>query len=254
MTGDAVAGTSVPAQRADADRFSATTAGPALDRLAELARRLLGTASAQVSLLTEVQTVAGGAGLGPGGVGATGPLEDSLCTVTVESGKPLAVTDAPDDARVAELPPVTSGAVSSYLGVPLVSSRGELVGALCAYDPEPRAWQDDDVELLEQLGRSVIAELELAALSGEYASSLTRWGLAIDAAGVGSFDWDLSTEQLLWDDRLLSMFGYDRSDFGRSIEDFNARVHPDDRARVRPRAGGDRHLRLPGAGVPRRPP
>jgi PAS domain S-box-containing protein len=225
-------GSALPEQRADARRFRSTTAGPALDRLADLARRLLGAASAQVSLLSDVQTVAGGAGLAPGGNRSTGPLEDSLCTVTARLGGPLVVADATSDGRVNTLPPVTSGAVGSYLGVPLVTDRGETVGALCVFDPAPRTWGELDEELLEQLGASVVAELELSALSGEYQSSLDRWELAIDAAGVGSFDWDLRTGQLLWDDRLLALFGYGRSEFGRTIEDFDGRCHPDDLARV----------------------
>ena len=40
-----------------------------LDRLAELASRLLGTPASQISLLTDVQLVAAGAGLAPGTVG-----------------------------------------------------------------------------------------------------------------------------------------------------------------------------------------
>ena len=37
-----------------------------------------------------------------------------------------------------------------------------------------------------------------------------RVELAVDAAGIGSFDWDLVTGRLGWDDRLLTIFGYDR--------------------------------------------
>ena len=37
--------------------------------------------------------------------------------------------------------------------------------------------------------------------------------LAVSAAGVGAFDWDLVTGRLVWDDRLLELFGYDRDDF-----------------------------------------
>ena len=56
--------------------------------------------------------------------------------------------------------------------------------------------------------------------------------LATAAAGIGTFDWDLLTGQLSWDDRLLELFGYDSTSFDRSIEAFNARLHPDDLARV----------------------
>jgi PAS domain S-box-containing protein len=56
--------------------------------------------------------------------------------------------------------------------------------------------------------------------------------LAVGAAGVGVFDWDLVTGVLSWDDRLLELFEYDRDTFGGTIEAFDERVHPDDLPRV----------------------
>jgi PAS domain S-box-containing protein len=58
------------------------------------------------------------------------------------------------------------------------------------------------------------------------------WQLAVDAAGVGVFDWDLATGELRWDDRLLHLFGHTRDSFGGTIEAFDESVHPDDRDRV----------------------
>ena len=56
--------------------------------------------------------------------------------------------------------------------------------------------------------------------------------LAIDAAGVGAFVWDLVSGRLRWDDRLFELFGVDRRSFGGTIEAFNEFVHPDDLPRV----------------------
>ncbi|MBL0747592.1 SpoIIE family protein phosphatase [Nocardioides baculatus] len=56
--------------------------------------------------------------------------------------------------------------------------------------------------------------------------------LAIDAAGVGAFVWDLVSGRLRWDERLLELFGLDETTFGGSIEAFNECVHPDDLPRV----------------------
>ncbi|RBY88720.1 SpoIIE family protein phosphatase [Blastococcus sp. TF02A-26] len=60
------------------------------------------------------------------------------------------------------------------------------------------------------------------------AAQRLRLELAVEAAGIGSFDWDLVTGQLDWDDRLLDMFGYSREQWGERIEAFAARLHPDD--------------------------
>jgi serine phosphatase RsbU (regulator of sigma subunit)/PAS domain-containing protein len=59
-----------------------------------------------------------------------------------------------------------------------------------------------------------------------------RIELAVDAAQIGSFDWDLTTGRLSWDDRLLQIFGYDRNSFDESIDAFLARCHPEDRLRT----------------------
>jgi PAS domain S-box-containing protein len=59
-----------------------------------------------------------------------------------------------------------------------------------------------------------------------------RAQLAIDAAGIGTFDWDLVSGRLTWDARLIEMFGYDAETFEQTIEAFNARLHPDDLPRV----------------------
>jgi PAS domain S-box-containing protein len=58
------------------------------------------------------------------------------------------------------------------------------------------------------------------------------WQQAADAANVGAFDWDLTTDELRWDDRLLTLFGLERQSFGGTIEAFNRAVHPDDLGRV----------------------
>jgi PAS domain S-box-containing protein len=58
------------------------------------------------------------------------------------------------------------------------------------------------------------------------------WRLAVDAAGVGAFEWDLVTRELRWDERLLELFGLDEISFGGTIEAFNKLVHPEDLDRV----------------------
>ncbi|MCU1433079.1 MAG: Two-component sensor protein [Actinotalea sp.] len=56
--------------------------------------------------------------------------------------------------------------------------------------------------------------------------------LAISAAGIGTFDWDLVDGRLTWDDQMHSTFGYAPGTFGGTIEHFGERVHPQDLPRV----------------------
>ena len=75
---------------------------------------------------------------------------------------------------------------------------------------------------------SAEAELELA--DGE--TQRTLLDLAVTAAGIGTFDWDLVSGTLRWDERLVELFGYDADSFQETIEGFNARLHPEDLAPV----------------------
>ncbi|KQS97426.1 SpoIIE family protein phosphatase [Cellulomonas sp. Leaf395] len=75
-------------------------------------------------------------------------------------------------------------------------------------------------------------EAALAELAARYDADRMRWQLAVSAGGVGSFDWDLVSGRLDWDDQLLEIFGIARDAFGSTIEAFNAALDPDDLPRV----------------------
>jgi PAS domain S-box-containing protein len=224
-----------PDRLAAARRVAATAVGsPGLQRLTDLAAALLGTPSAGVAVIGELQMMAGGSGPQVWGAGAELPPAETLSGLVVAARAPQAVEDARLDPRLVDLPAVRAGTAVSYLGVPLFDpARDHVVGVLAVFGPEPRAWSEGDVVLLSQLAAPVASELELSALTAEFQASRLRWGLAIDAAGIGSFDWDLASGRLSWDDRLLALFGYDDEGFPGTIEAFFERVHADDVDRVR---------------------
>jgi serine phosphatase RsbU (regulator of sigma subunit)/PAS domain-containing protein len=201
-----------PNRVSEARRLVPTGGTTTLDRLAGLATRLLAAQEAHISLLTDVEVVSAAYGLPPGTVGTETPLHESVCSV-------LNATGAGDR-------------LGSRLGTPLTADDGHVVGALCVHAPEPRDWSSSDAKTLRQLSEAVVTELELSAVVRRYESDRVRWDLATDAAGIGTFDWDLRTGRLSWDERLIAMFGYDDGDFDQSIEAFNARLHPDDLPRV----------------------
>jgi PAS domain S-box-containing protein len=223
-----------PDRVAAAHRVAASAVGvPGLQRLTDLAARLLSAPAAGVSVVDAVQTVAGATGWPQGSVGAQIPSADSLGRAVVAARAPLVIGDARTDPRVAGLPPVRSGQVAAYLGVPVVDATSEfVVGVLAVFDPAPRAWTEADVVLLTQLAESVATELELSAVTTELEAGRLRWSLAIDAAEIGSFDWDLGTGELTWDDRMVTLIGYERTGCSGSIADFTSRLHPDDLPRV----------------------
>ena len=100
--------------------------------------------------------------------------QDSLCAVTLASGEHLVVPDAQAHPWVRDLTPVTSGAIGSYLGVPMRHSDGTLVGVLCVFDVRPSEWQTHLADALEDLVSFAMAEIELLAVVAATSSSVVE--------------------------------------------------------------------------------
>lgn len=75
----------------------------------------------------------------------------------------------------------------------------------------------DDHEKAEQARDAALTRLELA----------TRFG------GVGLWDWDLKTDDVIFSREWLEQIGYREGELTHSYEEWESRLHPDDRDRVR---------------------
>jgi len=95
------------------------------------------------------------------------PLSHSFCRHVVDLREPLVVEDAREHPLVRDNPAIRDLGVVAYLGVPLVTPRGAVLGALCAIDERPRAWSEDQVGAMTDLARAVMAEVALRELSME---------------------------------------------------------------------------------------
>jgi PAS domain S-box-containing protein len=218
-----------PHRIAAARRLLAEVGGPAAyDRLSNLAARLLGVGHAKVTIFTDQDTVVGGFGLPPGVIGGPALLTGALSAITVRQRRPLRIDSAADDERVAGLPAVTSGQVRAYLGAPLVSDSGHVVGVLAVYDADPQSWSDEAADLLDELGASVVAELELAAARTAIGTSLARLDVALEASSVGTWEVDLVRDVMDWDERCAAIFGYEGAVNLPMDRLFADHVHPDD--------------------------
>lgn len=58
-----------------------------------------------------------------------------------------------------------------------------------------------------------------------------RVSLALDACGAGTWDWDITTDQLHWGSGMMRLFGV--TYFGNRYEDFERCLEPDDAVMVR---------------------
>ena len=136
-------------------RFHEWGAGAALDQLCAIASRLLETPIALVSLVDQVETIfAGKNGLDADRVSR----EIAFCAHTIMESQPLIVEDTGSDPRFSKNPLVTeSPKLGAYLGIPLETSPGLRIGALCTVDRKPRSFKEGDVQILTNLSQIVIS-------------------------------------------------------------------------------------------------
>jgi PAS domain S-box-containing protein len=59
-----------------------------------------------------------------------------------------------------------------------------------------------------------------------------RHRLALEAGQIGTWDWDVVGNHVVWSDLIYKFHGLKPGEFSGRIEDFGAMVHPDDRERV----------------------
>ena len=89
------------------------------------------------------------------------PLTHSFCKYLVQTQDVLLVEDARRDDRVIDNPAILDMNVIAYAGVPIKLSDGNILGAFCAIDSQPRQWSERDVRILKNLAASIVTEIEL---------------------------------------------------------------------------------------------
>ena len=100
------------------------------------------------------------------------PCRISFCAYTMLGIDVLVVPDARIDARFQNNPLVLGAPhIVTYLGVPLVSSRGVRLGTLCAIDHQPRTFSAEQLDQVRGVARIAASLLETEALIREEQST-----------------------------------------------------------------------------------
>jgi diguanylate cyclase (GGDEF)-like protein len=169
-------------------------------------------------------------------------VSDSFCTVCIQSEAPMLIADARADPRLAGNVLVTGAPfIRSYLGVPIRSDEGLLLGALCGIAPEPGAFREEQIAPLAMLAE--LAEQSIALHTRTRALTTANTALrqqsrifrqAECAANVGSWRVDVPSWKLHWSDQVYAINGQNP---GRvpSVAEALGLYQPEDQAMVRQR-------------------
>ena len=139
----------------------------ALDRLTRLAATLIDAPATFISLVdADRDFYVSSCGLGEP-LATTRELPGAtFCHHAMVNGGVLAINDTRADPRYRNVPTVESLGVAAYLGVPMKSADGEVIGSFCAIDFKPRVWTQRDRAVMEELAQSAMREIKLLETIG----------------------------------------------------------------------------------------
>lgn len=83
------------------------------------------------------------------------PLETSYCQYVVATDHTLVITDSFTDVRVQPNTGEVRTAVRAYIGAPVHTAAGLVVGSLCVFDNRPRKWSTRDRATVESFASLV---------------------------------------------------------------------------------------------------
>lgn len=197
------------------------------DRLARLAAKAVQSSAAFVSLANcdaDEIVFAGITGLPEIPAGERKPLSQTICRHVVSSGKPLVVADtqthplARHEATIQELD------IGAYLGVPLTTAEGEVVGVFCTVDRHAREWSPAQIEIAEGLAAAVMTEIGLRTAEARYRSLIENIPLVTYMNSV-----EEPFTSLYMSPQVESLLGYTPEEWAASPELALQMIHPEDR-------------------------
>jgi len=160
----------------------------------------------------------------------------SFCGHTILQDCVFEVCDAAEDARFADNPLVTGGPlIRYYAGAPLRLSDGSQVGSLCVIGREPGQLDGNQCEILTLLSRAAARALENFNASKkaqrhaiELSHERQRLAFVIEGTGVGTWEWNLQTDEFHINEQWLPLLGWMEMD----AQTLHSLIHPEDLPRA----------------------
>jgi PAS domain S-box-containing protein len=122
--------------------------------------------------------------------------------------------------------------IRAHVCVPL-HKEGRLVASMTVTDStRPRNWLPEEVALVRSVASRCWESLERLRVTSELRASEQRRHLAQRAAGIGSFEYILKDDRIIWSPELRSLYGLQEAAFEGTLGEWSKLVEPGDAGRV----------------------
>lgn len=122
--------------------------------------------------------------------------------------------------------------VRAVQSTPLVGRAGDFLGVFSTHYKSPCRPDERTLRLLDLLAQQVADIIERARAEHALRISRERLELALVASGLGAWDMDLSSGNVIHDERLCAMLGYRPGEIAANAAGWFELMHPDDKERA----------------------
>ncbi|MFT7453054.1 MAG: PAS domain S-box-containing protein [Patescibacteria group bacterium] len=116
-----------------------------------------------------------------------------------------------------------------------IRKSGNTIGTFNLYAAEIDLFNEEEIALLVEVTSDISFALDVFEKENQrkifeekLRSVSERLQIAIFATNIGTWDWDVVNNNLIWDKTMYSIFGVGEDDFGSAYETWLANVHTDD--------------------------
>lgn len=145
---------------------------------------------------------------------------------------PIVVTDVTREVSLAPyLTAIRAEGIAAMAFVPLVCGR-RVIGKFMLYGDEARDFTREQLLFARLVASQVAFAVERTQTAEEVRHHADRLRFALDAASMGTWDWNIVADHVRWSDNLERIHGLPPGTFDGSFGSYEREIHPDDRARV----------------------
>jgi PAS domain S-box-containing protein len=146
--------------------------------------------------------------------------------------RPIVIADVEQEPSLAPfLPQIRSEGIAAMTFIPLMN-HGRVVGKFMLYYGEPYTVSEAELLLSGVIAAEVAFAVERMRAQDAARQSEERLRFALEAADMGTWDWDFVTERVQWSENIERLHGLPPGTFDGSFASYERKIHADDRARV----------------------
>jgi PAS domain S-box-containing protein len=157
--------------------------------------------------------------------------KNSQAGYTLHAYRPVIVDDLSKEPRFSGPDLLHTHGVQSGMSVIIRGSK-QPYGILGVHSKSKQRFTQDDVNFLQAMANILAASIQRRETETQLLAHQEWLLIAQKAAQIGTFEWDLVTDLIIWTKEMEELYGLPEGTYDGTRESWNSYLHPDDRDRM----------------------